>query len=330
MTSEQAKNIIQQNSFIGKYKTAILVSAKIIIALGLLVYLVYAVNFQEILTAIKQANVYLISAAFLLSIVNIYLQFYKWKITANVVLQETHNSKIWLSLFYGFSAGVFTPARIGEYFGRALVFKNHSLLQVTLATLLDKFFLLLLVAFFGSISSILFIHYFYHVTFYLTVGLFILVFALFYLFFWMILNDKFWDNIFFSKLRDSIKLNWLFEKIKVFRTLDKKYSTKMLLVSLSFYLCFLVQYAVLVAAFSNHSSYFEYFWAGNLMMFAKTIIPPVSLGELGIREGASVFFITQLGESASTGFNASIFLFFINVLIPSLIGLTLLLKKNDD
>lgn len=66
------------------------------------------------------------------------------------------------------------------------------------------------------------------------------------------------------------------------------------------------------------------------MMFAKTVIPPVSLGELGIREGASVYFLTILGESASVGFNASIFLFFINVLIPSLIGFILLMKKNDD
>ena len=105
-----------------------MLSAKVIIALGLLIYLIYAVNFQEILIAIKQANVYLIVTAFLLSFVNIYLQFYKWKITANVVLQENQNSKIWLSLFYGFSAGVFTPARIGEYFGRAIVFKNKSLI----------------------------------------------------------------------------------------------------------------------------------------------------------------------------------------------------------
>ncbi|MBK7229340.1 MAG: flippase-like domain-containing protein [Ignavibacteriales bacterium] len=330
MTSEQVKNIFRENSLISKYKTIILVTAKVVIALGLLFYLVYAVNFEEILTAIKLANIYLIAVAFLLCFVNIYLQFYKWKITANIVLQENHNSKIWLSLFYGFSAGVFTPARIGEYFGRAIVFKNHSLLRVTLATLLDKLFLLILVAFFGSISSILFIHYHYRVTIYLTLGLFILVFTLFYLFFWMIFNDKFWDNVLFTKLRDSIKLHWLFEKIKVFRKLDKKYATKMLLISFVFYLCFLVQYAVLVAAFSNHNNYFEYLWAGNLIMFAKTIIPPVSLGELGIREGASVFFITMLGESASVGFNASIFLFFINVLIPSLIGLTLLLKKNDD
>ena len=330
MTTDEVKNIFQQNSFISKYKTAILISAKVIIALGLLIYLIYAVNFQEILTAIKQSNVYLITTAFLLSFVNIYLQFYKWKITTNVVLQENHNSKIWLSLFYGFSAGAFTPARIGEYFGRALVFKNHSVMQVTLATLLDKIFLLLIVAFFGSISSILFIHYYYHVAFYLKAGLFILVFGLFYFFFWLIFNDRFWENVFFTKIKDSIKLNWLFEKVKILRKLDKKYATKMFLVSFLFYLCFLVQYSLLVAAFSNHNQFWNYLWAGNLMMFAKTIIPPVSLGELGIREGASVFFITQLGESASTGFNASIFLFFINVLIPSLIGLTLLLKKNDD
>ncbi len=330
MTTQEVKNILQQNSFISRYKNIILVSAKIIIALGLLIYLIFAVNFREILTAIIEADIYLILSAFLLSFVNIYLQFYKWKITANVVLREHHNSKIWLSLFYGFSAGVFTPARIGEYFGRALVFKNHSLLSVTLATLLDKFFLLVIVAFFGSISSILFIHYHYHITFYLTIGLFILVFALFYLFFWLIFNDRFWENMFFTKLRESIKLHWLFEKIKVFRKLDKKYATKMFVVSFLFYLCFLFQYSLLVAAFSNHYQFSEYIWAGNLMMFAKTIIPPVSIGELGIREGASVFFITQLGESASTGFNASIFLFFINVLIPSLIGMTLLLKKNND
>lgn len=330
MTAEQVKNIFQQNSFLSRYKSAIILFAKIAIAAGLLTYIIYSVNLQEILIAIKQANVYLIAAAFLLSFINLYLQFYKWKITAKVVLQENQDSKIWLSMFYGFSAGVFTPARIGEYFGRALVFKNHSLLRVTLATLLDKLFPLVIVVFLGSIYSILFIHYYYHVAYYLTIGLFITLFILFYFFFLLIFNDKFWDNILFTKLRNSIKLNWLFEKIKVFRKLDKKYATKMFVVSLGFYLCFLLQYALLVSAFSNHNNFMDYFWAGNLMMFAKTIIPPVSLGELGIREGASVFFIKQFGETASTGFNASIFLFFINVLIPALIGMILLLKKNDD
>lgn len=330
MTVQEVKNIIQQNSFINRYKTVLSVIAKIIIALGLLTYIIFSVNVQEILNAVKGANIYLIAAAFLLSFINVYLQFYKWKLTANAILQEHHNSKIWLSLFYGFSAGVFTPARIGEYFGRSIVFKNKSLLQVTLATLLDKLFLLLIVAFIGSISSLLFIHYHYQISFYLTLSLFIVVFLLFYLIGLMIFNDKFWDNVLFAKLKHSMKLHWLFEKIKVFQKLDKKYATKMFIVSTLFYICFILQYALLVIAFSNHSRFINYIWAGNLVMFAKTIIPPVSFGELGIRESASIFFITQIGESASTGFNASIFLFFINVLIPSLVGLTLLLKKSDD
>lgn len=327
---EQVKNILGSNNFVAKNKTIILISAKILIAAGFLLYLISSINFNELVNAAKQANVMLIILASVLVIPNVYLQFFKWKITANVVLAENSSTKIWLSLFYGMSAGVFTPARVGEYFGRAIVFRDKSLISVTLATILDKVFLLLIITFFGSLSSILFIHYYYNIEYYLTVGLFIVIFALFYFIFLMIFNDKFWNNLLFEKLKSSQKLQWLFNKIEVFRKLDKKFATKMLVVSFLFYSCFLVQYAILVMAFSNHTNLLFYVWAANLVMFAKTIIPPVSLGELGIREGASIFFITALGESASVGFNASILLFFINVLIPSLIGLILLLKKNND
>ena len=87
MATGEVKQVLRQNGFISKNRAVLLVITKVIIALGLLIYLVYAVNFQEILIAIKQADIYLIATAFLLSFVNIYLQFYKWKITANVVLQ---------------------------------------------------------------------------------------------------------------------------------------------------------------------------------------------------------------------------------------------------
>lgn len=325
-----SKNKFELNSFIIKNKTALILSAKILIASGFLVYLISSINFKEILNAAANADVVLVTVASVLLVPNIYLQFNKWKLTSNIVLGESNNSKIFLSLFYGLSAGVFTPARVGEYFGRALVFKDKSLISVTLATLLDKFIVLLLVVFFGAISSILFIHFYYNVAYYLTLSLFIVLFSVFYILLLMIFNDKFWNNLIFEKLKKSQKFQWLFNKIAVFRKLDKSYAIKMLVASFLFYLCFLVQYSLLVAAFSNHSNYFYYLWAGNLVMFSKTIIPPVSIGELGIREGASVYFITMLGESASVGFNASIFLFFINVLIPSLIGFILLLKKNDD
>jgi uncharacterized protein (TIRG00374 family) len=317
-------------SYLVKHKKMIFFMLKLFIAGGLLSYIVFSVNPDEIIQAFKEANITFLFAAFLLTFLNIYLQYFKWKLTCNLLLKENNSSNIIISLMHGFAAGVFTPARIGEYFGRALVFKDKPIYKVALATLLDKFFPLLMVAIFGSISSILFIHFEYEVTPFITISLFIALFSLFYLLIYLLFNEKFWDGFIFTRLRKSSRMNYLLDKLKELKNLDKSYSAKMILVSFLFYACFLIQYALLVSAFSNNLNFAEYLWAGNLIMFAKTIIPPISLGELGIREGASVYFISRLGESASVGFNASIFLFLINVLLPSIIGLILLLKKSND
>lgn len=327
---EQLKTQVKSNLFLIKYKKILIPAVKIVIAFGLLYYLVSSIRISDIINAINEAKFSLILITLALSFVNLYLQFYKWKITTSTLLNENSNRKIFYSLFLGFSAAVFTPARIGEYFGRAIAFKDKSLLQVTLATLIDKLFPLLIVAFFGSIASILFIHFYYDVSFYLTVSLFIVLFVLFYFIVLLIFNKNFWDNLLFNRIQRTKILSKYFDKISKLKNLDHKYSIKMIFISLLFYSCYLIQYVILVSAFSHHYEFIDYIWAGNLLMFSKTIIPPVSFGELGIREGASVFFIQQFGENASVGFNASIFLFIINVLLPALVGLSLIFRKNDD
>jgi uncharacterized protein (TIRG00374 family) len=329
MTTEVKKINSVIAEYIQKNKSAIVLLIKILIAAGILIYLVSAADYRSIISGIEQADMLLVSIAFGLSILNIYLQYYKWRITCNTVLGEFKKSKILTSLFYGLSAGIITPLRVGEYFGRAIAFKDKSVLQVTGATLVDKFFPLLFVAFLGSIASILFIHFFYEPSVYVTVSLFVIVFVLFYFFTLLIMNEKFWDSIIFSRLRKSKRFNKLLEKIKVFKRLDRKYLAKMMLISFLFYCCFIFQYAILVMAFSHHNDFLHYLWAGNLLIYVKTIIPPVSFGELGIRESASVYFLSYMNESASVAFNASIFLFVINLLIPALVGLVLLLKRND-
>jgi len=320
---------IRENIFI-RNKSWLIPVAKILIAFGILYYLITSIEYSEIEAALLDADLTLISAAFLLSFLNIYLQFLKWKITCKSVLAETNNSKILTSLFYGLSAGAITPARIGEYFGRAIAFKNKPLLRVTAATLVDKFFPLMIVAFIGSMAGILFLHVYYQISFYLTLALFIVLFTLFYFFAIVIRNEKFWDGIFFTKLKNSKRFNSLYLQLQTLKKLDRTYFAKMTSISLLFYGCFLLQYALLVSAFSHNSEVLNYLWAGNLIMFAKTIIPPISLGELGIREGASVFFLTRFGELSSVAFNASIFLFIINILLPALVGLILFMKKNND
>lgn len=316
-------------NFFTQNKTAIISALKILIAGGLLYYMITSVEFNQILIALRNANIFLILITVFLGVLNIYFQFAKWKLTCTQVLKEEKKSKVFLSLFYGFSAGIITPLRVGEYFGRAIAFKEKSIVQVTVATLIDKFFPLLIVVFLGSVSSILFLYYVFNVSVYLTLSLFIVLFTLFYILFLLIINQRFWDSVIFSRIQNSKRMNKFVEKLKVFKGLDRIYLLKMTALSLLFYLCFLIQYVLLVSAFSHNQNYFSYFWAGNLIMFAKTVIPPISLGELGIREGASVFFLTKMGEASAVAFNASILLFIINLLFPALIGLILLFRRND-
>ena len=97
------------NSKLGnRQKTHIIIAVKLLIATGILYYLVSYVDYKEIISALSAANVYLIAAAFLLSFINIYLQFLKWKLTCNNVLSENNNAKILTSIFYGLSAGAIT------------------------------------------------------------------------------------------------------------------------------------------------------------------------------------------------------------------------------
>lgn len=322
-------DLVYENIFT-KNKSWLILIAKLFIALGILYYLISYVDYNKIVTALGEADVLLISTVFLLGFVNIYLQFLKWKLTCKTVLSETKNSKILTSLFYGLSAGAVTPMRVGEYFGRAIAFKNKPVLQVTAATLADKFFPLMIVVFLGSMASIFFLYFYYTVSVYIVLALFVVVFTMFYLIGLLIRSEKFWDGIFFKKLSNSKRFENLFLQLQSLKMFDKKYFTRMSVISLLFYFCFLLQYALLVSAFSHNTELLYYLWAGNLIMFIKTVIPPISLGELGIREGASVFFLTRFGELSSVAFNASIFLFVINILFPALIGLFLLLKRNDD
>ncbi len=302
---------------------------KLVIAVGLLTFVVLRINFSEVISKAKTANVYLIVTAFVLVFLNLFLQYTKWHLTTKTILKVDNKKKTFYSLFYGISGGAFTPARIGDYFGRAIVFKEKPVLEVAVATFVDKFFLLMMVIFWGSISSILFLQLYYEVNVYLTVSLFIVLFVSFYLLTVLLINPATWNNILFNKLRSHNRLEKWLKNLRVLKNLERNYTAKMFVFSFLNHSCYIIQFAILAIAFSGSYEILKYIWAANIVMFIKTIIPSVSLGELGIREGVSVFIFNRIGSTAVIGFNASIFLYLINLLFPSFIGLLLLTKKND-
>ena len=115
MSEEVSNNI---GAYISKrYKGLWITILKIVIAGGLLTYLVFKVDVSEIMGALRNANITLIVITALLAFLNIYLQFLKWKITCSYILNEKNNKKILLSLFYGFSGGFLLPQESGNILG---------------------------------------------------------------------------------------------------------------------------------------------------------------------------------------------------------------------
>ena len=312
--------IITIRDYYLKNRNLFLILLKLLIAAGLLLFILSYVNIEKTFTLLTGADRYYLTIAILLGFANIYLQYLKWMLVCNLVLSERNRAKIVSSLFYGFTAGSVTPARVGEYFGRAIPFKGKPLVHVTAAVLIDKLFSFFMVTIFGSAAFLLFINS----DLLYIISLLVIVSSLAY----FVYDGK--AVIKFIK-RLTIKWKWsraALGSLSLLNNMNNRSRIRLTSLSLLFYWCFILQFALLVTAFSHHYDFVNYIWTGNLVMFAKTIVPSFSFGELGIREGASVYFLEQFGENAAAGLNASIFLFLINIVFPALIGLFHFLKRK--
>lgn len=285
--SDMVKNIGVLNSSSRKILLMIL---KIVVTAALFYYLINIIEFRKIKAALQNADYIFVAAAFLLMFVNVFLQFKKWQLICRNSLNVTDAKKIFKSLLIGFSGGIVTPFKLGEFVGRAVPLKSVSIIEVTLATAIDKLFPLIVVSFIGGISALLFIHFHYGVSFFITVSLVIVFLSLFYLLFLLINNKKFWDEIVYEKLSQLKFLQNHVSKFKLVGSLSPKVTRQLTFITLLYYLTFTTQMAFLIAAFLHQYDFINYFWISNLVIFSQTLIPQVTIAELGVREGSTVFF----------------------------------------
>lgn len=260
-------------------------------------------------------------------LVNVLLQFLKWRVVCHSLLNIYDNTKILKSLFYGFSAGIITPVRVGEYLGRKLALENVGLLKVTISTIVEKFASLFIVLIVGSAASVYFILLYYNV--YYAIPVFIFVIAILSIFTFFILGYQF-NSSFLQKLSNKISLiKQLQLEIEYARKMNKNDFRLLMLYSFIFYLVLISQYALLALAFEQSGNLFMFLIAGVIVLFIKSMFSFLSFADLGIRESTSVFLVSKMGYSNVVGFNSAIFLFLFNLVMPSIVGMFLLLKRSD-
>jgi len=302
-------------------KRAVVFVLKFGIALLVMIMLIRKVQLNEILIAFKSAKLYCIFIALLLLIPNIYLQFYKWRYLVRLLKPQVTNREVFQSLLAGFTFGFVTPGRLGE-FGRAFFIKDCYWVSLLGIIFIDKLFSLAVVIFWGAIGLMFFVGkqlYLYTmvpIIIFTAIALIVIYYVLFHP---EIIRSFLYSLNIILPFRDKMKS--LMSSLDNFH---QRQAVHLLLLTICFYFIFLAQFYILVYAFEV-APISSTVMAISSTMLVKSMLP-ISLGDLGIRESAAIFFLEKIGLQSSTAFNASILLFLINLLIPSLVGLVLVLK----
>lgn len=311
-------------------KKNIITSFKIILAIAIIIFLINYIKFNQITNTFKNANKFLLITVFLLGGVNIYFQYLKWKLICKENLNEHNVKKIVHSLFAGFSAGMITPMRIGEFLGRYMVINDQNLAKFTYSIIVDKFSLVFVELSIGGLLSLSFFYYYIQPGLLLNLLLSVLYFAVIVFLSFIVTGAVHNNSRFIKIINYSSKINDMYQKYIAFKITSGKLKSKIIGYSACQYACFLTQFILLVFAFSDRYDFLPVLYAGGFFFFVKNFFTFFTPGELGTREGLSIFTMSFISISSAIAFNAAIVLFLINILIPSVAGLFFLAEKNYD
>ncbi|MBD3374216.1 hypothetical protein GF406_04205 [candidate division KSB1 bacterium] len=295
---------------------------KFIIAAAVLLVLLHKISLSAITEAFGTASGLPIMASLGLLSVNLVLQFSKWSLLAQKIY--SFPPKIILeSLLAGFTLGLITPGRLGEY-GRSFFLDTERWQRWVGLIMIDKFFSLLILSLFGYLAVL---YFFYHQFSPVLIGLFFLFIAAIFSFILIIV----WVPDMGVRLAKKVRIINRWPRIKELLTgiesLDRSNLQRLLLLSTLHVTTYLTQMALLIKAFVP-LAFLKGWVASAAIMFTKSFLP-IALGDLGIRESASVYFFSKFNIDPAMAFNASLLLFCINILLPSLFGLLVILKKHN-
>lgn len=301
--------------------------AKVAVSIGLITALVLYIDFHALLNSLIHAKVRYLFIGGVLMIFNLTVQFYRWRFLLRLFNESVPNDAVLSSLFIGFAAGFFTPGQIGEYGGRAVALRSMPISKVLATSLIDKLYLLAVVIVGGSIALLPFAFYFFKQ--YWNFSYLVFAVLLFIIVGTALLYPQQVKRV-AAYLPKRILNN---KAVTVFLSTNEFFKRKQarifLLLTTLLYVIILAQYSFIAQAFESVPLYIGALCAA-LILFIKSVFLPISIGDLGVREGTAIFFFSHAGYLPTTAFNTSMFLFFFNVFIPSLFGAVYIIKVKGQ
>ncbi len=285
--------------------------------------LVYFVEFGAMVEAARRANPLWIVAAVALLPLNVFLEGRVWRVMVRPVTPQIGWRGLYGALLSGFALGLFTPARAGEFVGRAF-YLPHADRWETGATVFAQRLLDMAVA--------------------LDVGLVALGYAWAGGFlpegpWWIALGAGAFVSVALSALMAApgrlvglaerfVSSEKALVRIRFLRRLGPQEMARAAALAFLRYGVYVTQFVLLIRAFVPEGSFLAAYLGIGLVYFAKFLAPSITLMDLGLREGFAVFFLGQLGFPEAAALNAALLLFCLNLALPAAAGVPLLLRLN--
>ncbi|MCH9008566.1 flippase-like domain-containing protein [candidate division KSB1 bacterium] len=289
-------------------KSRLIFFGKLAVTAAVLFLLVHTIRPSTLVAAFDSANLaYLLMAATLLA-PNLLVQLAKWRFLLKLANRSVSLGTAYRSLMVGFALGFVTPGRLGEV-GRALYVKEISQTKTFALAVMDKLTNLIITLVVGLTGLLAFEALNLNPT--LRASLIVTLTLLAGFILWSLLG------------RNVARASGRFTRIYDF---SRKHLSILWGFSILFYTVYLTQFTLLLLNFQT-ASFADLPVAASSVFLVKTVLP-ISFGDLGIREGASVFFMQKVGVAPAAAFNAALLLYLLNVAFPSLVGLPILLRTR--
>ncbi len=264
-----------------------------------------------------------------LMVVNWGIESLKWQFLMSKV-ERISFLKSYEAVLSGISVSIFTPNRVGEWFGRVFIMKKANPWKGVFVTMVGSLSQLLVTIIVGAISLVFYIPaYFSDAAFYsnyLLYGLVLLVLVIVGSLLLIFLNVTAlpgFVNRFISKR---------FVHFNDYLNVISQYSTFELLTVMVFsflrYCVFTLQFYILLMMFSVRIPFLHGMMIISMIFFVLTAIPTVTLAELGIRGSVALqlvglYFqrVGTLTDKIEIGILSSTStLWLINLAVPALLG----------
>ncbi|MBK0402582.1 flippase-like domain-containing protein [Adhaeribacter sp. BT258] len=260
----------------------------------------------------------LVFMAAMLIPVNWGLEAWKWWYLARKI-ETVSFLRAFRSVMVGLTLGFITPNRVGDYAGRILELRSRRRIHAIGAIFLGRFAQLVVTVLAGSVGGFYLFWHFYWPEFpwaKVSVGLFLLAGNAFCLLFF------FRSTLILAMLATFPPARRFLPYLRVLARYNFAELGYTLLLAASRYAVFGLQFGLLLNAFGVQLSILKYVSGISSTFLLKSIVPSFSaLTDIGMREVSAMHFFSLFGEPELNVLSASLSLWFLNIVVPSAIGL---------